>query len=309
MGGSGGGYFSGSGDPSELARTLRATETQARDEDYETRVNEQLAELLKDFNARDVAVTREILDRVKKELADEIGGTVDLVYGGSVSRHTYLEGLSDTDALVLIDPDDVGRRTPERLKDHFAERLRQVFGKVNVKVGDLAVTVTVRGKEVQLLPAMREGEGYRIAAADARSWSKIRPRAFAEKLTQTNKSQDGKVIPTIKVAKAIIAALPKQQQLTGYHVESLAIEAFKKYEGRRTYKAMVTHFFVRAAELVKAPIADRSGQSVHVDEYLGTANSQQRRGVSQALQRVQRKTQNADASKSVDAWGDLVGGA
>jgi len=309
MGGSGGGYFRGSADPGELARRLRDTEAQTRDEGYETGVNQQLGEFLKDFNARDVAGTREILDDVKQELADVIGGTVDLVYGGSVSRHTYLEGLSDTDALVIIDPDDAGRTSPDRLKGRFAERLRELFGNENVKVGDLAVTVTVRGKEVQLVPAMRDGEGYRIAAPDGRSWSKINPRAFAEKLTQANKAQEGKLVPTIKVTKAIIATLPKQQQLTGYHVESLAIEAFKNYEGPRTYKDMVAHFFSRSAELVKAPIADRSGQSVHVDEYLGTANSQERRVVSQALQRVQRKLQNADASKSVDVWEDLVGGA
>jgi len=309
MGGSGGGYFRGSGNPGELARRLRDTEAQTRDEGYETGVNQQLGEFLKDFNARDAAGTREILDNVKKELGDEIGGTVDLVYGGSVSRNTYLEGLSDSDALVIIDPDDVGKKSPERLKDRFAERLRELFGNENVKVGDLAVTLTVRGKEVQLLPAMRDGEGYRIAAPDGRSWSKINPRAFAEKLTQANKEQDGKLIPSIKITKAIIAALPKQQQLTGYHVESLAIEAFNNYEGQRTYKAMVAHFFDRAAELVKMPIVDRSGQSVYVDEYLGAPNSQERRVVSQALQRVQRKLQNADASKSVDAWGDLVGGA
>jgi tRNA nucleotidyltransferase (CCA-adding enzyme) len=164
MGGSGGGYFRGSGDPSELARRLRDTEAQTRDEGYETDVNQQLGEFLKDFNARDVAGTREILDDVKKELGGEIGGTVDLVYGGSVSRHTYLEGLSDTDALVIIDPDDVGRKSPQRLKDRFAQRLRELYGEQNVKVGDLAVTVTVRGKEVQLLPAMRDGDGFRIAA-------------------------------------------------------------------------------------------------------------------------------------------------
>lgn len=309
MGGSGGGYFKGSGDPGELARKLRDMEAQTRDEGYETGVNQQLGEFLKDFNDRDAAGTREILDDVKKELGKEIGGTVDLVYGGSVSRHTYLEGLSDTDALVIIDPDEVGRKSPERLKDRFAQRLRELFGDENVKVGDLAVTVTVRGKEVQLLAAMRDGEGYRIAAPDGRSWSKINPGAFAEKLTQANKAVDGRLIPTIKITKAIIATLPKQQQLTGYHVESLAIEAFKNYEGQRTYKAMVAHFFDRAAELVKAPIVDRSGQSVYVDEYLGAANCQGRRVASQALQRLQRKLQNADASKSVDAWAELVGGA
>jgi hypothetical protein len=68
-------------------------------------------------------------------------------------------------------------------------------------------------------------------------------------------------------------------------------------------------YFRGSGDPSEPPVADRSGQSVHVDEYLGTANSQERRVVSQALQRVQRKLQNADASKSVDGWKDLVGGA
>lgn len=308
MGGSGGGYFSGRGDVGDLARRLRDAEAQARDESYETNINQQLREFLKDFNDRDVAGTKQILDEVKKELADEIGGTVDLVFGGSVSRHTYLDGLSDTDALVILEPDDVGRKSPERLKERFAQRLRDLFGKENVKVGDLAVTVTVRGKELQLLPAMREGDGYRIASPDGRSWSKINPRGFAEKLTQANKAQDGKLVPTIKVAKAIIATLPKQQQLKGYHIESLAIEAFKNYDGPRTYKAMVTHFFERAAELANTPVRDRTGQSLYIDEYLGSQNSAERRVASQALQRIHRKLMNADAAKSTEAWSELVAG-
>jgi hypothetical protein len=48
---------------------------------------------------------------------------------------------------VTLDPDDVVRKSPDRLKDRFARRLRALFGDDNVKVGDLAVTVTVRGKE------------------------------------------------------------------------------------------------------------------------------------------------------------------
>ena len=308
MGGSGGGYFKGLRDPGALARNLLHTEAQARDEGYETDVNQQLGEFLRDFNSRDTQGTREILDEVKKELGDEIGESVDLVYGGSVSRHTYLDGLSDTDALVILDPDDVGGESPDQLKDRFAQRLGELFGDDNVTVGDLAVTVTVSEKELQLLPTVRNGERFRIAAPDGRSWSRINPRAFAEKLTQANKAQDGKLVPAIKVAKAIIAKLPKQQQLTGYHVESLTIEAFKNYDGQRTYKAMVTHLFERAVELVKAPIVDRTGQSVYVDEHLGQSNSDERRLLSRALQRVHSKLLNADASKSVETWSELVGG-
>jgi hypothetical protein len=306
MGGSGGGYFTGRGDLTDFARNLRDTEAQACDEHYETTVNYALGEFLKDFNDRDAAGTREILDNIKKVLADDIGGTVDLVFGGSVSRHTYLEGLSDTDALVILEPDEGGRTSPERLKERFAQRLRELFDSDNVKVGDLAVTVTMRGKEIQLLPAMREGDGYRIANPDGRSWSKINPKGFAEKLTQANKAQDGKLVPTIKLAKALIASLPERQQLNGYHIESLAIEAFKNYDGPRTYKAMVTHFLERTAELVKTPVRDKTGQSLYVDEYLGAQNSTDRRVASQALQRLYRKLMNADASKNTETWSDLI---
>lgn len=306
MGGSGGGYFTGRGDLSDLARKLRDTEAQARDDRYETTVNQKLGEFLKDFNDRDAAGTREILDDIKKGLANDIGGTVDLVFGGSVSRHTYLEGLSDTDALVILEPDELERKSPDRLKERFAQRLRELFGSDNVKVGDLAVTVTVRDKEIQLLPAMRQGDGYRLASPDGRSWSKINPKGFAEKLTQANKAQDGKLVPTIKLAKALIASLPESQRLKGYHIESLAIEAFKSYDGPRTYKAMAIHFLDRAAELVKTPVRDKTGQSLYVDEYLGAQNSADRRVASQALQRLHRKLMNADASKNTETWSELI---
>ena len=306
MGGSGGGDFGGPGGDGDLARRIRNMAAQAQDESYETSVNQKLGEYLADFNNRDAASTRKILDEVKRQLADEIGGTVDLIFGGSVSRHTYLEGLSDTDALVLLEPDEVGRKSPERLKERFAQKLRDLFGADNVKVGNLAVTVTVREKEMQFLPAMREGDGYKIPGSDGRSWSKINPKAFAKKLTEANERLDGKLVPAIKVVKSIIAHLPKQQQLTGYHIESLAIEAFKEYEGPRTPKAMVAHFFEHTPHLVKAPIRDKTGQSLYVDEYLGPETGYQRRIVSQALERVHRKLQNADADKNREAWAEMV---
>lgn len=308
MGGSGGGYFSSGGSPGDLARRVRDAEVQSQDTGYETAVNDLLGEFLKDFNDRDAAGMQQMLDEIKEQLGTAIGGTVDLVYGGSVSRHTYLEGLSDTDALVILDPDDVGRKSPAGLRERFAQKLRKTFGAENVKVGDLAVTVTHKGRELQLLPAMRDGDGYRFATPDGRSWSTINPRAFAEKLTAANKEHDGRLIPAIKVAKSIIAHLPKQQQLTGYHVESLAIAAFKGYDGPKTYKAMVAHLFYRASTLVKEPIKDSTGQSVYTDEYLGEPNSSQRRIASQALQRVHRKLLNADASKDTQPWSDLITG-
>ena len=171
--------------------------------------------------------------------------------------------------------------------------------------GQLAVTLNIEGKTIQLLPALRSGENFKIAASDGSSWSKIRPVKFAEALTKSNKRMDGKLVPCIKLAKAILSILPEQRRLTGYDIESKAIDIFRNYSGERTTSSMLRHFFNSAPETVRSPIKDRSGQSVHVDDYLGEANSLQRRIVSDALGRVARRLKNADGANSLDGWKDL----
>jgi hypothetical protein len=90
--------------------------------------------------------------------------------------------------------------------------------------------------------------------------------------------------------------------LTGYHVESLAIEAFKSYEGPKDTKAMAERFFEFARERVLSPIKDRTGQSLHVDGYAGKKNSVCRRLIAQNLDRVGRRIKNANATQSLDKW-------
>ena len=63
-------------------------------------------------------------------------------------------------------------------------------------------------------------------------------------------------------------------------MESLAIEAFSDYEGPLDPKAMIIHLLGHSIEAVKRPITDSTGQSIHVDEYLGPAGSRGREGAS-----------------------------
>jgi hypothetical protein len=117
----------------------------------------------------------------------------------------------------------------------------------------------------------------------------------------------GKLVPTIKLAKAVIGTLPEVQRLTGYHVESLAIAAFRGYDGTKTAAAMLPVFFERARELVLNPIRDSTGQSVHVDGYLGDANSAERQAASHLLNRIAKRMRNASAHQSTDQWEALFG--
>lgn len=130
---------------------------------------------------------------------------------------------------------------------------------------------------------------------------------FQEALTNRNAACGGKLVPTIKLAKAINGELPENQRLSGYHVESLAIAAFRGYAGEKTTSAMLPTFFERARELVLAPIKDSSGQSVHVDGHLGPANSAERIAASHLLGRIARRMRNATAAASVPQWKALFG--
>ena len=204
-----------------------------------------------------------------------------------------------------MDRSELKDKQPNQLQRVLADCLRARYGKDSVTVGALAVTLTHDGNTIQLLPAVRDGKKFKIASYDGKGWSRIDPSGFATALTKANKAMDGKLVPCVKLVKAAISTLPEQRRLTGYHTESLAIQVFKGYDGPKTPKAMVRHFFENAPDHVKQPIKDSSGQSVHVDEYLAGANSLQRRIVADALGRIARKIRNADGAQSLDSWKDL----
>jgi hypothetical protein len=177
-----------------------------------------------------------------------------------------------------------------------------------VTTGKLAVTISYQdGMELQLLPAFRTEEGLKVPSWRRDGWSNISPQNFQNELAKRNTQCGGKLIPTIKLAKAVIATLPESQRLTGYHVESLAIAAFKDYSGPKTTATMLPLFFEKARELVNAPIRDSTGQSVHVDEYLGQAGSTQREAASHILSRIAKRMRNASAHKSKDQWESIFG--
>ena len=173
----------------------------------------------------------------------------------------------------------------------------------------MAVTVTYPdGLKIQLLPAVRASDGFRIPTAKGNDWSRIvRPEAFAQKLTEVNERCGGKLVPTIKLVKGANAQLPEQYSLSSYHIESLAVEAFKNYDGPKTTKAMVQRFFDQASLQVLRPIKDRTGQSLNVDEDLGPEGSNHRLIISGALSRMARSLKNADQSGSERAWLTTLG--
>jgi hypothetical protein len=304
MGGGGGGYSVG---PNDMDAIKREVEERTKRSMAEAEINDLLARELARINFRDTETTSRHLD----EISDALGDDVDverLNFGGSIAKHTYVDGLSDVDSLLFLSGDDISSMSPAELRAKVETVLNERLAKgeiSGIRAGNLAVTVSYKdGSEIQLVPAREASDGKaEISSADGSSWKAIEPRSFARTLTKVNQDQSGAVVPAIKLAKGIIAGLPPDSRLSGYHTEALAVAAFTGYTGSRTPREMLTHLFSSAAQAVKRPIADSTGQSRHIDESLGAAGSTERENVSRQLGQI---AQRMEAATSAGEWRSIV---
>lgn len=307
MGGGGGQAFPvGPTDIDALRQRAREIADQAT---IDAEVNDRIGARLAAINARDTEKIGRYLDDILAALKGEVEGVERTLFGGSVAKSTHVEGLSDVDALVVLDRADLKDASPEQVRERFCRALKAQLSHADVadvSTGALAVTVTYHdGTEIQLLPAVRRGERLAISSVEGQEWKAIHPRSFARKLTEVNKAQGGAAVPAIKLAKQVIAAqIAEGERPSGYHVEALAVRAFGDYVGPRNPKAMLTHLFAAAARGVLRPITDPSGQSLHVDDSLGAARSAERVSLSGRLQRIADTMQN---SRDVRDWERLLG--
>lgn len=294
MGGSGG--FNGYRPMSERAQRL-ASETRTQSSQREIEINEFLEALLKDFNNRDVNAIQTHLKEIEKVLGREIDGLDAILFGGSISKNTFIEGASDVDALVFMDSTKYTESSPKGLQEKFFELLKARFPNTEIKKGELAVTVKFSDYEIQLLPALRENGKIRISDRETKRWSPpINVSAFTRKLTNINQNNGKKVVPVIKLAKNLFSKLPQKYQLSGYHVEALAVEAFAAYNGRSTLYDMTKHLLDYSTKRVLTPMNDVTGQSGVIDSYLGATNSLNRQHLSHCIRDIAGRFSGSDAT-------------
>ena len=263
-----------------------------------------LREKLRDYNDRDTEAINRHIGGLRDALEQTGSDVLPTRFGGSVSRHTYVDGLSDVDVLLTVNDSSLAGQAPKSVILRMAELIQRRMPRTKVTTGDLAVTVEYTdGHEIQVLPAIKTKAGIRIANPVQDRWSGVlHPERFARKLTDVNQANDGQVVPAIKLTKALAHRLIRsdKDRITGYHIESLAIEAFKGYRGATNLKSMVNHLVDHASVAVTRPIRDSTGQSRYVDDYMGPQGSPARRKAADNFRRMGRSFNQCKSQADVD---------
>jgi hypothetical protein len=310
-GGSGGGSGSGgSGGDIDSGQGILDTVPVEKRSEYEAEINNYLEDVVRDFSERDTEKIGAHLETLRQALEKDAETPIELRYGGSIKKHTYVDGLSDVDAIVPINGSGLEFRTPKEVIHDFARKIHDRLPYTEVKEGEMAVTVRFTdGHDVQILPAIRTATGIRVADQKGQKWSNVtNPDRFAGRLTSLNQQTAGKLVRVIRLFKAEVNSnMTGGWQLSGYHVEALAVDAFANYPGRTTYKDMLMHLTHYASEAVLRPVNDTTGQSIRVDDDLGPPDSSARKIVSAGLKRELFKMKDADQAASMKRWTELMG--
>lgn len=306
MGGSGG-FFSGRINPGEILQKLRDSQNETEKQAFEAEVAQVVDKMLPS-SQRNVEVTQKHLKEIRDTLSSEIDGTVDSIFGGSVAKRTFVDGLSDIDTLVILNKTELKDLPPAKVLDYFLDRLSGRFPKTVIEKGTLSVTIKFDDAEIQLLPAIKMKTGVKISDPSGRNWVFIKPYKFQEALKKVNDRNNGKILPIIRLAKSIIYAFPENRRLSGYHIEALAVHIYRDYKSATSQKEMLKYFFDQASKRVLRAMPDVTGQSGDLTSYLGKAGSLNRKLASDSLGNMSRRMENADLSCSISQWKEILTG-
>ena len=139
MGGSGGGGWIR---PSDIAREVREAERQVDSAGFQTDLAGLLTQLLARFNDRDTPLVRRRMGEILSALSNVLDDKIEQIFGGSVAKHTYVDGLSDIDCLLVVNGTDLEKAGPRAALNNVEKILAdKLKGSAEVSAGQMAITV------------------------------------------------------------------------------------------------------------------------------------------------------------------------
>ena len=155
------------------------------------RFNEYCEELLATYTRSNQQAVARHLESLRNSLRRQGNHVVQTMFGGSVRRGTDMAGLSDVDALLIVNDSSLVNRSPSEVIEYVQNTIQWWLRWNSATSGSLAVTVNCSdGTEIQLLPAIRTSSGgVRIAEPGSTGWRHVvRAEIFARELSAVNQA-------------------------------------------------------------------------------------------------------------------------
>ena len=138
------------------------------------RFNEYCEALLAQYTRKNTQTVTQRLESLYGFLRQK-GNVVQTMFGGSVRKGTYVTGISDIDALLIVNQASLVNQSPAEAIEYVRGTIQDRLLQNTVSAGNLAVTVSYsHGTEIQILPAIRTNTGgVRIAEPGSTKWSNV----------------------------------------------------------------------------------------------------------------------------------------
>lgn len=221
-----------------------------------------------------------VLDRINQDLNRALYAPFRIELAGSVEKNTFNEGISDIDLRAVTTNSALLDYSPKIAKKLILKQIRSIDEVKNPRVGHQAVTLTKGGHEYQIIPVIRhDGKTY-IPSERGTYWKTVDIEVFNRSLNSLNRKTEGRFCEAVRFVKILSNTyIPKRYQLSGYHIESIAMEAISQHCHPLNRTDMIERILGNIPSRVKRYSWDITRESKAIDRDLGSNYSTERKDV------------------------------
>jgi len=189
---------------------------------------------------------------------------------GSYSRNTAIRPPKDVDFFIVLNDKKYGDLKPSELLNLLEKTLKEILPDITIFQQTHSVTIEYDEEfSIDVIPAFEiNSELYKIPHVSEKSdsWLESNPKIHGEKLTESNDTVNGLLVPLVKLLKAW--KRDKCSYVKSFHLELLAIEIINNSD-IESYANGINLFFDSASNyLENSCIVDPANSDNFVDNYL-----------------------------------------
>lgn len=264
-------------------------------------------------DVKKIQIHIELREALKKKLRfkGEDNGETYSFLTGSYARSTAIRPPKDVDFFIVLNEEKYGNFKPDELLNLLEKTLKDILSDKTIYQQSHSVTVEYDEEfSIDVIPAFEINSSlYKIphVSEGQVSWLESNPKIHQEKLTETNDTVDGLLVPIVKLIKAW--KRDKCDYAKSFHLELLASQILENSD-IETYASGLNEFFNQAGGFLdEACIVDPANDNNLVDDYL---TDDERKNLKQLMateaiiaQNALQLEENGNSAEAIREWNKI----